>query len=351
MNTVRRIALAASALFVVAAWGQVAAKADLTPERKAVLANISAESLKGNLSFLSSDLLEGRGTPSRGLDIAAEFIAAQFRQSGIEPAVGDSYFQMSTVKATRDAAEGTPVKNVIGILRGSDPKLKDTYVLVSAHYDHLGKREGAPGDNIWNGANDDGSGTVSVMEIANALRSYKPKRSIVFACWYGEERGLLGSRFYGEHPVFPLDKTVAMVNLEQVGRTDDTEGPRVGAASMTGEDYSDVGTIFAAAGKQVGVTLEKHPQYSDAYFGRSDNQALADLGIPAHTICTAFEYPDYHRASDTWDKVDYANMAKIDRMVALGLMVLADSATAPKWNASNPKTERYVTAWKKLSAK
>lgn len=328
-------------------FGQVSAKVDLTKERKAVIDRISADGLKGNLSFLSSDLLEGRGTPSRGLDLAAEYIAAQFRKAGLAPAVGDSYFQMSELKA-RGSEVASPVRNVIGILRGTDPRLKNTYILVSAHYDHLGKRDNMPGDNIWNGANDDGSGTVSVIELANALRGYKPKRSIVFCCWFGEERGLLGSRYYGANPIYPLKDTIAMVNLEQVGRTDDTQGPRVSAASMTGEDYSDVGTVFQAAGKLVGVGLERHPIYSDAYFGRSDNQALADAGIPAHTICTAFEYPDYHQPSDTWDKVDYPNMAKVDKMVALGLMALADSATDPKWNEANPKTARYVAAWKKL---
>src|SRR4029434_6334443 len=99
------------------------------------------------------------------------------------------------------------VRNVIGLLRGSDPKLADTYILVTAHYDHLGIRANVEGDNIFNGANDDGSGTVSVMEIASALASMKrrPKRSIVFMTFYGEERGLVGSRYYGAHPIFPVE--------------------------------------------------------------------------------------------------------------------------------------------------
>src|SRR5207244_1280945 len=100
--------------------------------------------------------------------------------------------------------------------------------------------------------------------------------------------------------------------------TDDTEGPRVAGASMTGYDFSDIGPIFAAAGKATGIEVSKHHRNNDAFFSRSDNQALADLGIPAHTICTAFIYPDYHRVSDHWDKVDYQNMAKVMRAVALG---------------------------------
>ena len=322
-------------------------RANLSREHRQALEKITADDLKGHLWFIASDLLEGRGSPSRGLDIAAEYIAAQFRRCGLEPAGDDDYFQ-TTELAIRGGTEKQKVRNVIGILRGSDPKLKDTYVMVTAHYDHLGIRKTDQGEAIYNGANDDGSGTVSVIELAESLSSLKvkPKRSIIFMTFFGEERGELGSAYYGKHPLVPLDKTIADVNLEQVGRTDDSEGPRVGAASMTGFDYSDVGSIFLEAGKAIGVGVQKHPKFSDAFFSRSDNQAIAYFGVPAHTICTAFVYPDYHRPSDHRDKVDYANMAKIDQMVGLGLMMIADSTAEPKWNEANPKTAAYVKAWK-----
>ena len=321
----------------------------LNRPRKDVLEHISAASLKGHLYFLASDLLEGRGSPSRGLDIAAEYIADQFRRSGLEPVGDDDYFQTTTLKV-RGGTEEQKVRNVIGVLRGSDPKLKDTYVMVTAHYDHLGVRLSNGVNVIYNGANDDGSGAVSVVELASAISSMKvrPKRSIIFMTFFGEERGELGSAYYGKHPVLPIKDTIADVNLEQVGRTDDTEGPRVAAASMTGYDYSQVGDIFAAAGKVTGIQVQKHPRFSDAFFSRSDNQAIAYFGVPAHTICTAFVYPDYHKPSDHRDKVDYENMAKVDRMVALGLIMLADSEAEPKWNEANPKTSVYVKAWKEL---
>ena len=314
---------------------------------RAMLERVSADSLRGNLSFLASDLLEGRGSPSRGLNLAAEYIAAQFRRAGLEPGVGEGYFQTTTLKP-RGSEEEQPVSNVIGVLRGSDPALKDTYVLVTAHYDHLGVRPDLPGDDkIFNGANDDGSGTVGVIELASALSTLKikPKRSIVFMTFFGEERGLLGSRFYGKNPVFPLDKTVAHINLEQIGRTDDSEGPQISSASMTGFDFSDIGPIFAGAAKTVGVTIGKHPRNSDAFFGRSDNQALADLGIPAHTISVAYVYPDYHKVSDHWDKIDYPNTAKVLQGIALGVLALTESAAPPRWNAENPKAARYLKAW------
>ncbi|HXF40101.1 MAG TPA: M28 family peptidase [Blastocatellia bacterium] len=483
----------------------------ITPDIEAALAGISADSLRGHLSFIASDALEGRNTPSPGLDIAAEYIAAQFRRAKLEPAGDQDYFQtanfvvsetpmdafelklksgpetisvaktqvsfnidrelrvsaplfkidysdqaavallkpeelegkavlteitdprraeesrrfatyqageqflrkMTELKAAlvisidRSSTTGSgggqgrlidpenrrpsplsgripqitvhdpkvvkvhdnskagltnaqlslgvaapaerPVRlrNVIGILRGSDPVLKDTYVLVTAHYDHVGVRREMPGDNIFNGANDDGSGTVSVIEIASALASLKqrPKRSIVFMTFFGEEKGLLGSRYYGRHPVFPISNTVADVNLEQVGRTDSSEGPQIANATLTGFDYSDMGPIFKGAGEKTGITVYKHEQNSDSFFARSDNQALADQGVPAHTLCTAFVYPDYHGAGDHWEKIDYANMAKVDRMVALALTMIANNPESPRWNESNPKTSRYIKAW------
>jgi Zn-dependent M28 family amino/carboxypeptidase len=266
----------------------------------------------------------------------------------------DGYFQTTTYTPRGEGAMPAKVKNVIGVLRGSDPTLKDSFVLVTAHYDHLGVRpQQTEGDNIYNGANDDGSGTVGVIELAEALSKMKnrPKRSVVFMTFYGEERGLVGSRYYGAHPLFPIEKTVAHVNLEQIGRTDDTEGARISGASMTGFDFSEVGAIFAAAGKAVGVEVTKHPINSDAFFSRSDNQALANLGIPAHTLCTAYTYPDYHRATDHWDKVDYPNMAKVLKMIALGTLMIADTPQEPRWSSDNPKVERYRKAWQERHPK
>lgn len=316
-----------------------------------VLDRISATAMRGNLAFLASDALEGRGTPSRGLDIAAEFIASQFRAAGLEPLGDEPYFQTaawSKINPRRDknAAPAAPVKvrNVVGILRGSDPALKDSYILVTAHYDHVGLKPGE-GDGIFNGANDDGSGTVSVIELAKAFGAQKqrPKRSIVFMTVFGEEHGLVGSRYYGANPLVPIEKTVAGINLEQVGRTDDSEGPQQRAFAVTGYDFSDIGEILKKAGEQTGIKVWKHPVNSDKYFAHSDNQALADQGIPAHTVSVAYAFPDYHGAGDHWDKIDYENMAAVNRTVALAIWNIANSSEAPKWNKANPKAAKYLT--------
>ena len=141
----------------------------------------------------------------------------------------------------------------------------------------------------------------------------------------------------------PLEKTVADINLEQVGRTDDSDGPRVSAATVTGFDYSDVGAVLRRAGRAVGVDVVKHPTKSDGYFRASDNAAFANVGIPAHTISVAYMFPDYHGADDEWEKLDYANMARVGRMAALGLVLLADGP-APAWDPGSRSGARVPEA-------
>ena len=261
----------------------------------------------------------------------------------------------ATVSAHIEAPAAAPVKlrNVIGVLRGSDPALKNTCVVVTAHYDHLGVRGTGEGDHIFNGANDDASGTASVIEIAAALAALaeRPKRSIVFVALFGEELGLVGSRYYAKHPVFPLLDTVADINLEQVGRTDDSEGPRVRQFNLTGFDYSNIATIFGKAGEETGIRAVKDEKKSDSYFGASDNAAFALAGIPSTTISVTYMFPDYHKVGDEWPKLDFDNMARVDCAVALGVLRMADSAESPQWNRDNPKTATYVQARDATGAK
>ncbi len=240
------------------------------------------------------------------------------------------------------------LRNVIGVLRGSDPALRDTAVLLTAHYDHLGVRADGPGDRIYNGANDDGSGTVSVMEVARALARLgkHPRRSIVFMTFFGEEEGLIGSEYYAHHPVWPLAKTIADLNLEQVGRTDSTEGPQISNASLTGFDFSDLTGYVQRAGELTGIKIYKNEKNSDAYFSASDNLSLAETGVPAETLCVAFDYSDYHAVGDETQKIDYENMAKVDRAIALAMFLMADSEQPVHWNEGNPKTAPYIKAGK-----
>jgi hypothetical protein len=318
---------------------------EFSDDAKAI--KIDASELRRMVTHLASDELEGRGTPSTGLDKAADFIAEEFKKAGLTPGVGESYFQKCEL-AGRDGTKFF-ASNVIGMLKGSDPSLSSTYVLVTAHYDHLGKNERLTGDQIFNGATDNASGTAGIIAAANALAKLKqrPKRSILFIAWCGEERGLLGARYYATHPAVPLAKTVAMLNLEQIGRTDDSEGPRLAELSMTGFDMSDMSEAMSTGATAAETKITMHARNSDSFFFRSDNAALAERGIIAHSVCTAFMFPDYHRVSDHADKLDYENMAKVTRAIALGVLVLADSSREATWSESE-KAKRYRDAWTAL---
>ncbi|MBS1703341.1 MAG: M20/M25/M40 family metallo-hydrolase [Armatimonadetes bacterium] len=325
-------------LFVAAAFGQ------------SYLQSVKAADLRHFVTFLASDSMKGRQTPSPELDQAADYIARQFKEEGVLPGNIDSYFQIADW--SRGAGTGQKVRNVIGVIPGSDPILAKQFVIVSAHYDHLGVKRGdaQPGEDvIYNGADDDASGVAGVLEIGKALAKERPRRTIVLMTFYGEEKGLVGSHYYVDHPVFPLKDTVANINVEQIGRTDDTEGPRVSAASLTGFSFSSIGTTFERIGKAMGVPVTGHPRYSAMYFGASDNLFFARAGVPAHTICTAFEFPDYHAVGDSADKLDYDNMAKVVRMTAATVLDVANSEARPTWNASEPAAKRYLEAAEKLA--
>jgi hypothetical protein len=326
------------------------------------LTAITPASLRGDLSFLSSDALAGRYTPSAGLDVAANFIASRFRASDLDAPVDGTYFQNADLTAYLKAKSNKHViptdgpvqcKNVIGILRGSDPVLRNTYIIVSAHYDHIGTLKTASGltsekptsddDEIYNGANDDGSGTVSVVALAKAFANLRerPKRSIIFMTFCGEELGLLGSRYYTEHPVVPLKQTIADINLEQVGRSDGDIAR--GSASLTGFGFTNLGALFEHAAASYGIRIYGDKR-GDKYFPASDNYSFAKYGFPDSTLCTAFEFPDYHGLKDEWGKIDYFQMADLDKLTAEVIWTLANSKTAPSWNANNEKTKNFRDA-------
>jgi len=255
-----------------------------------------------------------------------------------------------TAKIGEASAVHDVARNVIGILPGSDPQLKDEYVLLTAHYDHLGVRPNNKGDKVYNGANDNASGVAGVIESARLIGQLPaaPKRSILFVAFFGEERGLLGSRYFVRHPVVPLAKMVANINLEQIGRTDSSEGPNVGQVNLTGYHFSTIHKHIEAAGKATELKIVKHEQFSDPYFNASDNAAFAPVGVPSTTMSVTYAFPDYHQLGDEWEKIDYSNMAKVTRAIAQGTFFAADAAERISWNADEPKTKAYREAAEKL---
>jgi len=232
------------------------------------------------------------------------------------------------------------LRNVAGMLRGSDPALRDQVVIVSAHYDHLGVKPPGRGNRIFHGANDNASGDASLIEIAKALGAEPhPRRSVLFLAVFGEEEGLLGSAYYVRHPLVPIARTVADINLEQLGRTDSSDGPEIDRFALTGPSYSDLAQVMTAAAKAVGTAVYRKDT-ADDYFDRSDNYSFALAGIVAHTVVVAFEFPDYHAVSDEAGKIDYGNLVKVDRGIAAGVAAVANAAEAPKWSVKAARTYR-----------
>jgi Zn-dependent M28 family amino/carboxypeptidase len=310
-------------------------------------AHVDPDSALAHVRYLSSDELKGRDTPSAGLDKAADYIAEQFKEGGAQPGNGDSFFLEAEYTNRRSGKSGK-VRSVLGVIPGSDSVLGSEYVLVTAHYDHLGQR-GTAEDNIFNGANDNASGTVGLIEAAAAISSSpkKPKRSIMFVALWGEEKGLQGARAFVKNPPVALKNIVAVINLEQIGRTDDSEGERVMEANITGYSFSTLTNSIVDAAKPSGVKVTEHPKLSNPYFRASDNLIFAQAGIPAHTISTCYQFPDYHRATDHWDKINKRNFARIIEMVNLATLEVASQTKRPEWNLI-PETSQYRQAYAEL---
>jgi Peptidase family M28 len=231
----------------------------------------------------------------------------------------------STVKFTERPALGG---NVVGIVPGADPAMSSDVVLVDAHYDHLGIALPAAGstDSIYNGADDDASGTTSVIEIARAIKAGPaPKRTLVFTATTGEEVGLLGTNWYIAHPVRPLSKMVANLEIEMMDRPDSLAGG-VGHAWLTGFERSTMGDTLAAHG----LPIIKDPRPDQSFFQRSDNIAFARMGIPAHTLSSFDLHADYHRANDEVGLANFDHMTSVINAAVTAVRLLADGFT-PQW--------------------
>ena len=288
--------------------------------------SIREQDIRAELSFLASDAMQGRGSGTIYERIAAEYIGSQFQQFGLEPggdtdsAGNKSFVQRVPVQTAPSGATW----NVIGILRGSDPR---EAIMLSAHLDHLGVNEAAPGDDkIFNGADDDASGSVAVLELARALAGGKrPRRTIYFVCFGSEERRGLGSRHFIDNPPVPLTQIVADLQFEMLGRPD----PKVAAGTLwlTGFERSNLGPELARNG--AALVADPHPQ--QRFFQRSDNYPLALRGVIAHTISSFGLHTDYHRPSDDVSKIDFPFMTRSLNSLVKPIRWLANSNFRPAW--------------------
>lgn len=247
---------------------------------------------------------------------------------GTAPAAGWSARLKSMAEVTIDSAP-----NTIGVLDGSDPDLRDEYVMFTAHMDHVGVDESpeAGADSIFNGADDDGSGTVTIVELAQAFASLasRPRRSLVFMTVSGEERGLLGSQWYSDHPTLPLESTVAAINIDMIGRNwSDT-------IVAIGKDESTLGSLaesIAAAHPELGMSVIDDLWPEESFYTRSDHFNFARKGVPILFFFNGV-HDDYHQVSDEIDRIDYEKMARIGRLIFYLGLEIADADAPPMWDA------------------
>ena len=292
-------------------------------------------------AFLASDELHGRGSATRDEHIAALWAASLFESFGLEPGGDKGTFLQKAplpdplperVKNRLSKFEDTPrteTWNVVGILRGSDSKTQSEAILLTAHIDHLGIGPAVKGDSIYNGADDDASGTTAVIELARVLSQGKrPKRTIVFALFGSEELGGFGNRYFIEHPPVPLDHIVANLEFEMIGRHD----PAVPAGNfwLTGYERSNLGPQLA----RHGAHLVGDPHPDQHFFQRSDNYALAKRGVIAQTVSSFNLHKDYHQPSDKISRLDIPYMTTVMSSMVKPVRWLANTSWKPSWNAN-----------------
>jgi len=288
-----------------------------------------AAEIRGAMEFLASDAMQGRASGSHDELLAAVYLASQLRQIGIEPAGDDGgYIQNVSGEFNffRQGKKQWNTRNVIGVLKGRDEKRKDQVILLTAHMDHLGIREAVNGDNIYNGADDDASGCVAVLQLARALaRKEAPKRTVLFVFFGSEETGGQGNQYFLEHPPVPLKNIVANLEFEMIGRPDAAVKPD--ELWLTGYERSNLGPELAKHGAK--LVADPHPQQQ--FFQRSDNYALAKQGVIAQTVSSFGLHADYHRPSDDLAHLDLSHMERAIHSMLGPVEWLANSDFKPEW--------------------
>lgn len=278
---------------------------------------ITAADLKTHLYVIASDEMEGRQTGSSGQKKAGDYLINQYKANTVSfPKGATDYYQRipaSFLNAIRN--DNLPdSENIWAFIEGSEKP--NEIVVISAHYDHIGIING----EVYNGADDDGSGTVALLEIAQAFETAKkegngPKRSILFLHVTGEEHGLLGSSYYSQNPLFPLANTIADINIDMIGRHDEFHNDSSNYVYLIGSDYlsTDLYNICETANKKY-VNLFLDYKYNDRadpnrFYYRSDHYNFAKNGIPSVFLFSGV-HTDYHKATDEVDKIEFDALEK-----------------------------------------
>ncbi|MDB5240520.1 MAG: peptidase [Spirosoma sp.] len=257
--------------------------------------------------------------------------------------------QTVTLRTTGRPRTPAPSANVAGIIEGTDPKLKEEYVVLSAHFDHIGvgKQGGSPyqsTDSIFNGARDNAFGTVSILMASKVLIQQRPKRSVLVLALTGEEVGLLGSSYYAEHPLVPLKQTVFDLNTDGAGYNDTT------IVSVIGLERTGAKAEIEAAATAFGLGIFAEPAPEQGLFDRSDNVSFAAKGIPAPTFTPGFKSFDeviskyYHQAIDNPESLDFPYVHRFCQAYAYAARLIANRPTRPQWSVG----DKYESAGKAL---
>jgi hypothetical protein len=320
----------------------------LRAEKPAAQQQKEETAIRAELGFLAGDALHGRGSGTRDEWIAATYIASELQQFGIQPGLPDGTFvQQGDIRMEhRRHPQGFEdvvrehTWNVVGVLPGTDPVLRKQYIMLSAHLDHLGVGPDIAGDSIYNGADDDGSGTVAVLRLAHFFgeAKYHPKRSILFVLFGSEELGGDGNLWFIHHPPLNLQAIVTDIEFEMIGRKDPLYPGD--ALWFTGSERSN---LMAALQSQ-GAPLTADPRPTEQFFKRSDNYDLAEAGIVAHTASSFGLHLDYHHPSDDLSRINFPHMLTAINAMKKPLWWLANTNWTPTWLASKSPEEEERAA-------
>lgn len=300
------------------------------------LNTITSADLKTHLLVVASDEMEGRETGSVGQKKAGEYLINHYKTNGVSFPKGSTDYYQRIPAAFLNAIRNDNLldsENICAYIEGSDKP--DEVVVISAHYDHIGIKNG----EVHNGADDDGSGTVALLEIAQAFAQAKkeghgPKRSILFLHVTGEEHGLLGSSYYSQNPLFPLTKTIADVNIDMIGRHDEFHNDSSNYVYVIGSDYlsTDLYNICEAANKNhVKLFLDyKYNERTDPnrFYYRSDHYNFAKNGIPSVFLFSGV-HADYHQATDDVDRIEFDALTKRTQLAFAIVWELANREKRP----------------------
>lgn len=280
---------------------------------------IKAENLKEKLYILASDEFEGRETGEPGQKKAAQYLSQFYIDQEIESPLGESNYYQSIPSSYFDH-RFKDTENVVAIIEGQE--FPDEIVVISGHYDHLGV---SANGEIYNGADDDGSGTVAVMEMAAAFKKaadegHKPRRTLMFLHLTGEEKGLLGSKFYVENPIYPLNKTVANLNIDMIGRIDEKHRATPEYVYVIGSNRlsSEMDSVVNRQNREF-TQLELDYTYNaesdpNRFYYRSDHYNFAKHNIPV-TFFFNGVHDDYHKPTDTPEKIEYELLEKRTQLI------------------------------------